>query len=211
MHCRHHSRSPVPIVPPIADSQGTMTQHIIQVRGHADVRHRINVVALGIPLVDEEVVDPFLGRPRHVCIFEIQRSSKARFEAVRVPYCLARVTYSRGKRHGEAHHRKAMDARRGARKNKHASIVLRWQNDKMYRESQKVHGWTEDYCRYLDYLTTIDISFSATWHQRNRYENTISLVSDDRQAGPMRARKVFFESTTQTLTDPRREPGRQMR
>ena len=60
------------------------------------------------------------------------------------------------------------------------------------RESQKVHGWTEDYCRYLDYLTTIDISHSATWHQRNRYENTILLGSnDDEQAGRMRARKDF--------------------
>ena len=28
-------------------------------------------MALGIPLVDEEVEGPFLGRPRHVFIFEI--------------------------------------------------------------------------------------------------------------------------------------------
>ena len=48
-----------------------MMPHITQVRSYAAVRHRINVVALGIPLVDEEVVDPFLGRPRHVFIFEI--------------------------------------------------------------------------------------------------------------------------------------------
>ena len=87
-----------------------------------------------------------------------------------------------------------MDARRGARNNNHKSIVLRWQSDEKYRKSQKVHGWTEDQCRYLDYLTTMDISCSATWHQRNRNENTIFLVSnddDDRQAGPMRARKDF--------------------
>ena len=53
-------------------------------------------------------------------------------------------------------------------------------------EFQKVHGWTKDYSRYLDYLTTIDISYSATCHQRNQYENTISLpFNDDKQAGLM--------------------------
>ena len=42
---------------------------------------------------------------------------KARFEAVMVPHCLARVNYPRGKRHGEApwqkDHCKARDAQRG--------------------------------------------------------------------------------------------------
>ena len=131
---------------------------------------------------------------------QIQRI-KARLEAMTVLYYLARVNYSRGKRHGQAQwqkdHWKAMHARRGARKNNHASIVLRWQNDEKYRESQKVHGLTKDYCRYLDYLTKIDISYSATWHQRNRYENTTLLVSndDDGQAGAMRARKDFKSTT----------------
>ena len=74
----------------------------------------------------------------------------------------------------------------------------------------KIHGWTEDLCRFLDYFTTVDISYSAIWHQRNRYENNILLVSndDDRHAGPMRARKDF-KPTTQTLTDLRPEQGRQ--
>ena len=65
---------------------------------------------------------------------------KARFQAMIVLFHLARLNYSRGKKHGEAHwqrdHWKAMDARRGARKNNHDSIVLRWQNDAKYRESQ---------------------------------------------------------------------------
>ena len=58
---------------------------------------------------------------------------KARYESMIVPYYLARVNSSRGKRHGEVQwqrdHWKAMDAPRGARKNNHKSIVLRWQND----------------------------------------------------------------------------------
>ena len=48
-----------------------------------------------------------------------------------VSYYLARVNYSRGKRHGEAQwqrdHWKAMDARRGARGKGHDTIVIRWQ------------------------------------------------------------------------------------
>ena len=28
----------------------------------------------------------------------------------------------------------------------------------------------------MDRITTIDISYSAPWHQRNGYENTISLI-----------------------------------
>ena len=89
--------------------------------------------------------------------------------------------------------------------------MLRWQNDEKYRESQKVHGWTEDYCRYLNYFTTTDISYSAPWHQRNRHGNTILLVfNSDKQAGPMRAREDF-KSTTHNLTVLQREQGRQKR
>ena len=46
--------------------------HITQVRRYAAVRQRINAVAFGIPLVDEEVVDPFLGLPRHVFTFGVK-------------------------------------------------------------------------------------------------------------------------------------------
>ena len=133
---------------------------------------------------------------------QIQRT-KTRFEVMIVPYYHALVNYPSGKRHGEAQWQKDHSKRRPhkkARKNNHDSIVLGWQNDEQYRESQKDHGWTEDYCRYLDYLTTIVISDSAPWHQRNRYENTILLVSNkDKQAGPMRAREDF-RSTTHNLT-----------
>ena len=151
----------------------------------------------------------------HFLLYEeqIQRII-TRFEVLIVPHCQARVNYSRGKRHGEAQWQKddwkARDAHRGASKNSHDSIMLRCQIDEKCRESQKVRGWTEDYYQYLDHLTTIDISYSATWHQRNRYENTIVLVGndDDRQAGPMRAREDF-RSTTHNLTVLQREQGRQ--
>ena len=103
-----------------------------------------------------------------------------------------------------------MDARRGAWKHNKDSIVVRWQEDEEYRNSQQAHGWTEEYCPNLDYLTTIDISYTAPWHQRHRCESTITLVCNDdgRQAGPMRARKDF-KPTTKILTSLRQEQGRQ--
>ena len=60
------------------------------------------------------------------------------------------------------------------------------------------------------YLTTIEISYTAPWHQRHHYESTITLVcnDDDRQAAPTRARNDF-KPTTKTLTCLRQEQGRQ--
>ena len=120
----------------------------------------------------------------------------------------------RGKKHGEAQwhrdHWKAMDARGGAWKHDQGSIAIRRQEGEKYRNSPKAHGWTEEYCRYLDYLATIGISHTAPWHHRHRYESTITLVchDDDREAGPIRARRDS-ESTTKILTSLRQEQGRQ--
>ena len=87
------------------------------------------------------------------------------FESSLLPW----TNHSRGKKHGEAQwhrdHWKAMDARRAWKHNKD-SIVIKWQEDHKYR-------------RYLDYLTTIDISHTAPWYQRHRYESTITLVCND--------------------------------
>ena len=62
----------------------------------------------------------------------------------------------------------------------------------------------------LDYLTTIVISYIATWHQRHRYESTITLVcnEEDRQAGLMNAR-TDFGPNTRILASLRQEQGRQ--
>ena len=87
-----------------------------------------------------------------------------------------------------------MDARRGACKD---TVEIRWQENEKYRKTQQAHGWTEEYCRYPDYLTTIDISYIAPWHQRHQYESTITLAcnDEDRVAGPMKARKDFRPTT----------------
>ena len=103
-----------------------------------------------------------------------------------------------------------MDARRGAWKHNLHSIVIRWQEDEKHRNSKQAHGWTEEYCRYLDFLTTFDISYTVPWHQRHQHESAITLVcnDDDRQAGLTRARRDF-KPTTKILTGLRQEQGLQ--
>ena len=51
-------------------------------------------------------------------------------------------------------------------------------------------------CWYLDFLTTIDISYCATWKQRSRYENSLVLgVNDGPHPGPMRKGTTFRQPT----------------
>ena len=103
-----------------------------------------------------------------------------------------------------------MDARRGAWKRGKDTIEVWWQEDEKYRNFQQAHGWTEEYCRYLDYLTTIDFSYTASWHRRHLYESTITLAcnDEDRQTGPMKGREDF-KPTAKILASLRQEQGRQ--
>ena len=101
---------------------------------------------------------------------------KARFNALIVPYFLARVNHSRRqetRRSSVA--KRSLESngcpKRAWKRNKD-SIVIMW---RQYRNSQPAHGWTEEYCRYRDYLTTIDISDTAPWHQKHRCECTITV------------------------------------
>ena len=50
------------------------------------------------------------------------------------------------------------------------SILHRLQGDEVYRESQLKIDWTESYGRYLDAISKIDISYTATYQERLRYE-----------------------------------------
>ena len=55
------------------------------------------------------------------------------------------------------------------------SFCIDGRKRKAYRDSQSVRRWTEECCRYLDHLATIDVSFDATWRERSRYENMLVL------------------------------------
>ena len=79
-----------------------------------------------------------------------------------------------------------MDAKKGAKKRgDHPSKLSRWQKDEKYRTSQLAIRWTETYVKYLDYLTTVDISQKAphrkeivmkTW---SSWEVTIQISQQD--------------------------------
>ena len=73
-----------------------------------------------------------------------------------------------------------MDAmRRAQKRGDHPSLLSRWQNDEIHRTSQLAIGWTETYVKYLDYLTTVDISQKVCHRKRNRYANMIFMRNDD--------------------------------
>ena len=112
------------------------------------------------------------------------RRIKARFEAMIVLYYRACVNYSRGKRLGEAEWQKRpLESTRRP-----------WQNDEMYRESQKVHGWTEDYCRYLDFLTT-DISYSASyWYPMMMIDKLDRREREKMLSPPRKLSQIFDEN-----------------
>ena len=68
-----------------------------------------------------------------------------------------------------------MDAKRGLEKRgNYISIMVRWQTDEVYRESQ-LDG---DVCQVL-YISEIDISNNALYRQRERYNNTVYMRGVD--------------------------------
>ena len=90
---------------------------------------------------------------------------EARFKTLIVPHYFAHINRSRGEKCGESQwhkdHWKAVDATRGANKNGHDTVTIRWQADEQHREAQLAHGWTEEYFKYFDFLKTIDIEHES--------------------------------------------------
>ena len=75
-------------------------------------------------------------------------------------------------------------------------ILDQWQNDELYRASQLVHGWTDEWVKYLNYISKIDISHEAPYRQRLPYESTLYMrgVDSNKQAGPLCQRPDFISS-----------------
>ena len=82
---------------------------------------------------------------------------------------------------GKQAHWKARDAKKGAWKHcKHESLLEIWQKDELYRTGQaEEHVWTIEWVKYLDFLTTVDISYTVPNFQRNLQENMARLRSND--------------------------------
>ena len=91
--------------------------------------------------------------------------------------------------------KKQLDAKRGAlKRGKYTSAMDRWQNDEVCRESEWVHGWTNEWVKYLDYISKIAISHDAPYRQRQRYESTVCMrsVHSNKQAGPLCQRPMIL-------------------
>ena len=61
-----------------------------------------------------------------------------------------------GERHGpeewQYHHWKAKDATTNIEKRGYSTVAKRWNADLSFRETPQEHGWTLEYCVFLDYL-----------------------------------------------------------
>ena len=139
---------------------------------------------------------------------------RATFQALTAPYYVAaseslKEQEARRTKNGKTTIGKQWVAKRGAKKHHYASILERWQGDQINRDAQLKINWTDFCCRYFDYLTTIDNGPEAPYHQRNRYENTITMSCNCPilQSGPMKNRSGYRAATTalRTLRD---EQGR---
>ena len=74
--------------------------------------------------------------------------------------------------------------------------------------SQPAVGWCETFCKFVDYLDKVDISYNAPMHGRTRYLNHFFVSGDpDLQVGPVEKREDCKKSL-QALFCVRREQGR---
>ena len=127
---------------------------------------------------------------------EQKRKIKSQYEILSIPYHVVKTDCSRGARHGQSQwqydHCTAKDTKRNSQKKNHDSILLKWQNMKRCRKSRTAVGWTEESCRYLDSIASVDISKIATWSERSRYEHNFTLgVNDGAKPGPTKHRPDF--------------------
>ena len=102
---------------------------------------------------------------------------------------------TRGERHGpedwQYHHWKARDA----------TTAKRWKDDLSHRETQRKHGWTLEYCIFLDYLKTVKIDYKATWDERNRHKNQFVLrCKDEKNPGKMSIQDDFKQAAKSLAT-----------
>ena len=106
---------------------------------------------------------------------------RAQFAALKKkPYYRASEIISRGKNIGhnpwQMDHQKAMDAKSGElKRGKCTSFLDRWQNDEVFRASQLVHGWTDEWVKYLDPWCTLPTATTKWKHnlfEKRRFQET---------------------------------------
>ena len=93
---------------------------------------------------------------------------------------------TRGARHGaqpwQKHHFLAKEfMRKIGKKGIYSSILDRFQNDEVFHACQLQHNWTKQWCEYLDYIKTIDISHKASPEPLERYATLYHFRYDPKQ------------------------------
>ena len=93
---------------------------------------------------------------------------------------------TRGARHGaqpwqKLHFLAKEFMRKIGKKGIYSSIHDRFQNDEVFHASQLQHNWTKEWCEYLDYIRTIDISHKASPEQLERYATLYHFRYDLKQ------------------------------
>ena len=75
--------------------------------------------------------------------------------------------------------------------------------------SELVHGWTEEWVKYLDYISKIDIGHDAPCRQGLRYESTVYMRSfeSNKQAGPL-CQRLDYHWSEDTLVSLQRAQGK---
>ena len=89
---------------------------------------------------------------------------------------------TRRARHGahpwEKHHFLAKEfMRKMGTKGINSSILDRFQTEEVFHANQLQHDWTKEWCEYLDYIRTIDISHKASPEQLQRYATLLQIGS----------------------------------
>ena len=120
---------------------------------------------------------------------------------------------TRGARHGaqpwQKHHFLAKELmRKIGKRGIYSSIHDRFQNDEVFHASQLQHNWTKEWCEYLDYIRTIDISHKASPEQLERYATLYHFRYNPKQMerGPIKSRPDYNQ-TTRAIASMNKEAG----
>ena len=109
---------------------------------------------------------------------------------------------TRGARHGvqpwQKHHFLAKEfLKKIHKKGIYTSILDRFQNDEVFHESQLQHNWTKEWCEYLDYIRTIDISHKVSPEQLEGFATLYHFRYYPKQMerGPQKKKQDYHKTT----------------
>ena len=84
----------------------------------------------------------------------------------------------------------------------YSSILDRFQNDEVFHARQLHNNWTKEWCEYLDYIRTIDISHKVSPEQLERYATLYHFRYDPKQMerGSIKSRPDYHQTTRAFLS-----------